>query len=151
MTHMLIGCMEVGVVMEPDFLFLNGAHEALGMAILRRLANGGHTDLDPVGLQHLGIKSSGVLDPLVGVVDLGPMLRLAVCRNDNGLGAPRLGREVFCVDGFCGLERGEDFYLTDGASLFHLQSARGWGEAQLAPSFVEKPAFLQRNFGPLVC
>jgi hypothetical protein len=53
---------------------------------------------------------------------------------------------VFRADGFCGLESGDDFYLTDGASLFHLQPMRGQAEAQLATSFVDKPVLLQCNF-----
>jgi len=75
-----------------------------------------------------------------------PSLRLSVRLNDHGVKIPRMSREVFRADGFCGLEKGDDFYLSDGSSLFHLQASRGQGEAQLAPSFFDKPSFLQRNF-----
>jgi hypothetical protein len=58
---------------EPDLL-LHGAHEALGRAILRRRADGGHADLEPESLQRLGREGRGLLDSLVSVVNLGPML-----------------------------------------------------------------------------
>ena len=61
--------------MEPDCLCLDGAHEALGRAVLRRLAHGGPAALDPVGLPPVGIKGGGVLAPLGGVVARGPVLR----------------------------------------------------------------------------
>ena len=44
-----------------------------------------------------------------------------------------MAREIFRAEGFCGLEQGDDFYLTDGASLLHLQAKQGQGEAHLAP------------------
>jgi hypothetical protein len=46
----LVGRMKVGVVMKCHFLLLNGAHEALGISILRRLTDGGHADLDTADL-----------------------------------------------------------------------------------------------------
>jgi hypothetical protein len=75
-----------------------------------------------------------------------PSLHLSVCLSGDGDGVPRRAREVFRADGFRGLDAGEDFYLTDGSSLFHLQALRGRGKAQLAPSFFNKPPVLQRNF-----
>jgi hypothetical protein len=75
-----------------------------------------------------------------------PSLRLAVSLHDYALRVPAMAREVFRADGFRGLERRDDFYLTDGASLLRLQASRGRGKAQFAPSFVEKPPLLQRNF-----
>lgn len=83
-AQVLVGRMEVGVVMEPDFLFLHGAHEALGRAIFRRLADVGHADLDPERLQRLGIDGRGVRDPLVGVVHLGPMLHQGPLSGGHG-------------------------------------------------------------------
>jgi hypothetical protein len=73
-------------------------------------------------------------------------LRLSVSCPDGGLRAPPLVHAVFRADGFCGLEDKNDFYLTDGSSLFHLQAVQGQGYAYLAPSFFAKPRFLQRNF-----
>lgn len=75
-----------------------------------------------------------------------PALRLSIGTNHTERSAPPGAREVFCVDGFSGFENGADFYLTDGASLFHLQGARGQGDAYLCPSFVEKSRLLQQNF-----
>ena len=44
---------------------------------------------------------------------------------------------------FCGFEVDDDFYLTDGSSVFHLQPAKGEGYARLAPSFFAKPTLAQ--------
>ena len=73
-------------------------------------------------------------------------LCLCVRPSRHELRVPLSARVVFQAEGFSGLEEGDDFYLTDGSSLFHLQAARGWGDAQLAPSFFTKPVVLQRNF-----
>lgn len=75
-----------------------------------------------------------------------PSLSLSVRMNGHGPNVPSMAREVFRADGFRGLEAGEDFYLTDGGSLFHLQASKGKGEAHLAPSFFDKSYFLQQNF-----
>ena len=55
-------------------------------------------------------------------------------------------REVLRADGFCGFELGDDFYLTDGSSLFHLRPAKCEGYARLAVSFFAKPILAQANF-----
>lgn len=55
-------------------------------------------------------------------------------------------REVFRIDGLCGRESGNDFYLTEGTSLFHLQVLKGEGEATLAHSFFQQPSILQQQF-----
>jgi hypothetical protein len=56
-------------------------------------------------------------------------------------------RELFRLDGFRAVEAGgSDFYLTDGASLFHLQARTGRGDAALAPSFFDKRPSLRTNF-----
>jgi hypothetical protein len=57
-----------------------------------------------------------------------------------------MAREVFQAEGFRGLACGDDFYLTDGTSLLHLQVGQGRGEAWLAPAFAAKPRLLQRTF-----
>jgi hypothetical protein len=75
-----------------------------------------------------------------------PNLRLSVYRHANRHRLPPVAREIFWADGFCGLEHGDDFYLTDGASLLHLQARQGQGEAYLAPAFWQKPLPLQRTF-----
>jgi hypothetical protein len=75
-----------------------------------------------------------------------PSLGLRLHRCDEGLYVPPMGREVFHAEGFSGLECGDDFYLTDGASCLHLQMWRGWGEVWLSHSFGEKPALLQSTF-----
>jgi hypothetical protein len=75
-----------------------------------------------------------------------PCLRLSVNARNNGVRVPATAREMFRADGFCGLESGKDFYLTDGASLFHFQGDTKHGDVLLAPSFFSKPPLLQRNF-----
>jgi hypothetical protein len=75
-----------------------------------------------------------------------PDLRLSVYRHTSKCWLPPLAREIFRAEGFCGLEHGDDFYLTDGASLLHLQARRGQGEAHLVPAFWQKPLTLQRTF-----
>lgn len=75
-----------------------------------------------------------------------PTLTLSVGRRNSALKIPPGGREAFHADGVSGLEIGDDFYLTDGASVFHLRPPRGEGRARMAPSFFEKPAFAQAHF-----
>jgi len=53
---------------------------------------------------------------------------------------------VFQAEGFCGFVLGDAFYLTDWASLLHLQALEGQGTAQLAPTFGAQPRVVQRNF-----
>jgi hypothetical protein len=75
-----------------------------------------------------------------------PCLYLSVSMQNKNVQAPRTAREVFSADGFSGIEDGGDFYLTDGASLLHLQTSRGRADAHLSPLFLEKPATLRHNF-----
>jgi hypothetical protein len=75
-----------------------------------------------------------------------PDLRLSVYRHTTRRWLPPMARETFRAEGFCGLEHGDDFYLTDGASLLHLQARQGQGEAHLAPAFWHKSLHLQRTF-----
>jgi hypothetical protein len=53
---------------------------------------------------------------------------------------------MFQAEGFWGVEHGEDCYLTDGSSQWHLQLRQGRGEAWLGPEFSKKPAHLRRRF-----
>jgi hypothetical protein len=75
-----------------------------------------------------------------------PSLSLAVRLSDQGLTLPPTAREVLREDGLHGLESESDFYLTDGASLLHLEPRKGRGEARLAPSFFLKPSALREKF-----
>ncbi len=59
---------------------------------------------------------------------------------------PSTAREVLRGDGFRGLQDGDEFYLTDGASVLRLEPRKGRGEARLAPSFFLKPLLLRQNF-----
>jgi hypothetical protein len=59
---------------------------------------------------------------------------------------PVQAREVFRAEGLCGLEHGDNFYLTEGTSLLHLQPGEGQGTAQLAPTFVRQPQLLRQQF-----
>ena len=63
-----------------------------------------------------------------------------------GFRIPPNGREVLRADGFVGFEADDEFYLTDGSSLFHLLPRKGEGYARLAPSFSVKPKLAQTNF-----
>ena len=80
-----------------------------------------------------------------------PTLRLAVHRHTGALWVPARARRVFRAEGFCGVELGDEFYLTDGASLLHLQPRQGQGTAQLAPTFVPSPGWCSATSGPLAC
>lgn len=75
-----------------------------------------------------------------------PTLRFFICPSNNGFKLPSTGHECLRADEFSGLEAGDDFYLTDGSSHFHLKPALGKGYARLAPSFFDKPALVQGNF-----
>lgn len=75
-----------------------------------------------------------------------PALGLSVRSNGDGLSPPPAANEVLRAEGFRGLEAGDDFYLTDGASLLRLQAARGQADARLAPGFFDKPPFFQSRF-----
>jgi hypothetical protein len=75
-----------------------------------------------------------------------PTLSLSVRLDADSLPLPSTAREVLGGDGLRGLESGDEFYLTDGASLLRLESRTGRGEARLAPSFFLKPPLLRQNF-----
>jgi hypothetical protein len=75
-----------------------------------------------------------------------PNLYLSVSSNNDEFTIPKKCREVLRADAFCGYELGNEFYLTDGSSLFHLSPAKGEGHAHLAASFFTKPIVAQANF-----
>jgi hypothetical protein len=75
-----------------------------------------------------------------------PSLSLSIRPRNGEPNFPATAREVLNADGFRGLENGSDFYLTDGASLLHLDYEKRRGEARLAPSFFRKPLLLRQNF-----
>ena len=75
-----------------------------------------------------------------------PNLRIFVSESENGFKIPSKGYERFYAEGFSGVESGDDFYLTENSSSFHLQPGLGQGYARLAPSFFTKPDLIQRNF-----
>ena len=101
MSHRLISGVEVGIVVEPDLLLLHGAHEALGRAILRRRADGGHADLDPESLQRLGREGRGLLDSLVSVVNLGPMLPPSPWQSGQGQCLSHMAASMPAADAAC--------------------------------------------------
>jgi len=78
-----------------------------------------------------------------------PCLRLTVHWQTHPQGLPAPAREVFRAEGLCGLACGDDFYLTEGTSLLHLQPAQGQGIAQLVPAFVHQPLLLRQQFWAL--
>ena len=75
-----------------------------------------------------------------------PTLKFTISTKENGFKLPSTRHECFRADEFSGLEAGDDFYLTDGSSHFHLRPSLGKGYARLAPSFFDKPALQQGNF-----
>jgi hypothetical protein len=75
-----------------------------------------------------------------------PDLRLMVHQPAQGCCHPPLARAVFRAEEFCGLEQDDEFYLTAGASLLHLQARHGQGAVYLVPAFWHTPLPLQRIF-----
>ena len=56
-----------------------------------------------------------------GVLAYKPTLYLSVSPNNGGFRIPQNCREVLRTDDFLGFEVDDDFYLTDGSSVFHLR------------------------------
>jgi hypothetical protein len=75
-----------------------------------------------------------------------PGLYLSITPNSRECRIPQNCREVLRADCFCGFELGDEFYLTDGSSIFHLRPLNGEGHAHLAASFFVKPILAQANF-----
>jgi hypothetical protein len=70
-TEAVIRRVNVGIVLEGHCLCLHRAHQAFGLSIGRRRADGGQTDVDAAGVEPLEIGGSGILDALVGVLHGG--------------------------------------------------------------------------------
>ena len=75
-----------------------------------------------------------------------PNLYLYVSSSNRPFRLPANCRELFRADGFVGCEIADEFYLTDGSSVFHLRPTRREGYARLAPLFDGKPPLAQSNF-----
>ena len=75
-----------------------------------------------------------------------PTLYLSVRPNYGRFRIPENCREVLRTDDFLGFEVGDDFFLTDGSSGFHLRPPKGEAYARIAPSFFTKPTLVQANF-----
>src|SRR5438093_12292798 len=75
-----------------------------------------------------------------------PNLYLYVSSSNRPFRLPANCRQLFRADGFVGCEIADEFYLTDGSSVFHLRPPRGEAYARLAPLFDDKPPLAQSNF-----
>jgi hypothetical protein len=75
-----------------------------------------------------------------------PSVYLSVRSNSGRFSIPLTCREALRTDEFCGFEAGDEFFLTDGSSVFHLRPHAGEAYARIAPSFFSKPKFAQANF-----
>ena len=75
-----------------------------------------------------------------------PALRLSVRTHDGDWRTPPGCREVLRTDDFRGFEEGDDYFLTDGSSAFHLQPLIGEAHARIAEGFFSKPPRTQANF-----
>ena len=75
-----------------------------------------------------------------------PALYLSVRSNSGRFRIPQICREVLRTDDFLGFELDDNFFLTDGSSVFHLRPQLGEACAWVAPGFFRKPAMTQANF-----
>jgi hypothetical protein len=75
-----------------------------------------------------------------------PSLYLSVQSNSGRFSIPPTCREALRTDEFCGFELDDNFFLTDGSSVFHLRPYAGEACARIAPSFFYKPPMAQANF-----
>jgi len=75
-----------------------------------------------------------------------PALYLSVRSNSGRFRIPQNCREVLRTDDFLGFEAGDNFFLTDRSSVFHLRPYQREGHAWIAPSFLCKPTMAQANF-----
>ena len=75
-----------------------------------------------------------------------PSLYLSVQSNSGQFSIPPTCREALRTDEFCGFELDDNFFLTDGSSVFHLRPHAGKACALIAPSFSDKPPMAQANF-----
>ncbi len=75
-----------------------------------------------------------------------PNLYLCVGSNNEPFQNSAQSHELFRADGFVGSKIADEFYLTDGWSVFHLRPSRGQAYARLAPSFDAKTPLARSNF-----
>ena len=75
-----------------------------------------------------------------------PALYLSVRSNSGRFRIPQICREVLRTDDFLGFELDDNFFLTDGSSVFHLRPQLGEACAWVVPGFFRKPAMTQANF-----
>jgi hypothetical protein len=66
--------------------------------------------------------------------------------NSGRFRIPKNCREALQTDDFLGFELDDNFFLTDGSSVFHLSPVKGKGYARLTSSFFLKPISTQTNF-----
>jgi hypothetical protein len=106
-------------------------------------------EVQPDGLK-TGAELVGLLRDLSFVstsgLDQRPSLSLAVHLCARAFHLPCTARQVFQAEGLCGLEDGDDFYLTESTSCLHLQVSKGQGAAHLSPAFVGQPLLLRQRF-----
>src|ERR1043166_925725 len=69
--HLRLGVVEVTVIGEVHLLFFDGADQTFGEAVLAGLADRRHAEFDAELLQALDVSGRGVLDALIGMMDLG--------------------------------------------------------------------------------
>ena len=69
-AYLFSGVFQVGVFIEINFLLFDRTNDALGVSVLRGFADFGHADLDSQSGQAPGVVGGGVLNSLIGVVNL---------------------------------------------------------------------------------
>lgn len=79
-------------------------------------------------------------------VACAPTLRLFIHACPQAPPLPPGAHAVFCAAGLAGFTHGEDAYLTDGASLCHLQPLQGQATAWLVPTFGARSGLLRQQF-----
>lgn len=75
-----------------------------------------------------------------------PTLYLSVRSNSGRFRIPQICREALRTDDFLGFEAGDNFFLTDGSSVFHLRPHVGAAYAWMAPPFCRKARMARANF-----
>jgi len=75
-----------------------------------------------------------------------PVRRLRIRIHEQVGKVPPDARLVLRTESFCGFERDDGFFLSDGETIFHLVQSRAQGDAYLGPSFFSKSTMLQDNF-----
>ena len=110
--------------------------------------------LNDVVLEFNSEEPAGEIDRLLGELSWAaisnssckPSLYLSVQSNSGRFSIPPTCREALRTDEFCGFELDDNFFLTDGSSVFHLRPHAGEACALIAPSFSDKRPMAQANF-----